>query len=253
MDIPNTPGNVSYAASVNARIDAETARVRRTNMLMAAKVGLWRAAGCGLVIVALGVATGLAFVGYSFISDKRSSLDQLTAAFAAALQATTLHADGVVGFKKDATVALADGSHVTLDPSSVSLAPGGMVSMNPGTVNLAPGSTVAGRPNVQDMVRKMQQIAVPDRRESPALEFDDVVAFHVTDFKKGQVTTGWRYHAADGFTAPYHQFCYYREPGENSRIERDFVLATDGQLADDLGNPFNVDMHEAFKLCDWHS
>jgi hypothetical protein len=63
---------------------------------LAAKAALWYAVGSGVVVVALGAATGLAFFGYSFISDSRASLDQLSAAFSKALQATTLHADGMV-------------------------------------------------------------------------------------------------------------------------------------------------------------
>jgi hypothetical protein len=241
MEIPNTPDNVSYAASVNARIDAETTNIRRTNMLLAAKAALWRAAGCAVVAVALGAAIGLAFFGYSFISDNRASLDQLAAALAKALQVTTLHTDGMVGLKPDATVTLAGGSHVSVDPGSVSLAPGGVVS-------LAAGSTVGIRPDMADIVRQIQQT---DKTGQPP-EFDEVTAFQNKSFQNGNVGTGWKYHASNNFATPYEQFCFYRETDNNNHVERYFDLAANGKIYEDLRNPFNVDMREAFKLCVWH-
>lgn len=251
MDIPSTPNNASYAASVNERINAETANVRRTNNLLAAKAALWRAAGCGVVVVALGAATSLAFFGYSFISDSRASLDQLTAALARALQATTLHTDGTVALKPDATVALASGSHVALDSGSVSLAPGSTVSMHPGTVSLAPGSTVGISPDMLEIVRKMQQ---SDKPEKSTPKFDEVTAFQESSsYKNGDVVTGWKYHASNDFVAPYYQFCYYQETDGGTHTERTFEFAADGQMYKDLPNPFNIDVREAFKLCVWHS
>ena len=256
MDIPYTPENVSYAASVNARIDAETANVRRANMMLAAKAALWRLAGVGVVILSLGVATGLAFFGYSFISDKRASLDQLTAAFAKALQANTLRTEGTVGVKPDATVALAPGGHVAIDPSaSVNLAPGATVSMRPGTVSLAPDSKLAVNSNMPDIVRRMQQNTPTNPGADPgkpALDFDDVTAFHSVMFKQGEVVSGWKYHSSNNFTTPYFQFCYYQERDSNF-LEHDFELATNGQIIQQADDPLNIDKAEAFKLCVWHS
>jgi hypothetical protein len=199
--------------------------------------------------VALGAATGLAFFGYSFISDSRASLDQLSAAFSKALQATTLHADGMVALKPDTTVALAGGTHVALDPGSVSLAPGGMVSMQPGTVSLAPGSTVGVRPDMPEIVRQMRQT---DKTGKPPPEIDEVTAFQERSFQNGDVGTGWKYHASNDFAAPYAQFCFYRETDNETHTERYFDLAAGGKINEDLKNPFKVDMREAFKLCAWH-
>ena len=251
MDIPKTPENVSYAASVNARIDAETANVRRGNQLLAAKAALWRAAGCAVVVVALGAATGVAFFGYSFISDSRASLNQLTAALARALRATTLHTDGTVALKPDATVALVSGSHVALDFGPLSLAPGSAISMQPGIVSLAPGSTVGISPDMLEIVRKMQQ---SDKPAKSAPKFDEVTAFQESSsYKNGDVITGWKYHASNDFVAPYYQFCYYHETDGGPHTERTFEFAADGQIYKDLPNPFNIDVREAFKLCVWHS
>jgi hypothetical protein len=249
MDIPNTLENSNYAASVNARIEAETANVRRTNKLLAARAALWRAVGWSVVLMALGAATGIAFFGYSFISDNRASLDQIAAALGKALQRYTLRTEGSVAVQPGATVALADGSHVALDPSSVSLSPGGVVSMQPGTVGLAPGSTVGIRSEMPDIVRKIRQT---DGGGKPAPEFDEVTAFRVRTFGNGDVGTGWKYHASNGFAEPYYQFCYYRETENKTRTERYSEIAINGQINEDLRNPFNVDMREAFKLCVWH-
>jgi hypothetical protein len=246
IEIANTPDNASYAASVNARIDAETAKVRWANRLVAAKAGLWHAAGYGMVILAIGAAIGLAFFGYSYISDKRASLDQLTAAFAKALQASTLHTDGNVGIKPGATVALADGGHVALDPGSVTVAPGGLVSLQPDAVSLASAS-------MRDIARKLQQdAAASDKSGRPAPTFDEVTAFHETDFGKGEVVSGWKYHSSDNFAAPYDQYCYYGETEKHNNLQRNLQLASNGQLADNLVNPFDIDVHEAFKLCAWY-
>jgi hypothetical protein len=250
MEVVNTSDNASYAESVNARIKAETANVRRTNRLLGAKAALWYATGCGVVVVALGAATGVAFFGYSFISDSRASLDQLTAALTKALQTTTLHTDVTVGLKPDATVALAAGAHVTLNPGSVSLASGGTVSMQPGTVSLAPGSTVGIRSS--DMPEIIRQMRQTDKTGRPAPEFDKVTAFQTRAFQNGEVGTGWNYRASNDFSVPYQQFCFYRERDNKSRTQRSFELAADGQIHEDLRNPFNIDMREAFKLCIWH-
>lgn len=242
MQLPNTPDNAAYAASVNARINADTANVRRTNMLMAAKTAVLYAAACGIVVVMLGAATGLAFFGFSFISDSRASLDQLTAAFSRALQATTLHTTGTVALKSDAKVALADGGRVGLDPSSVSLMPGGIVS-------LAPGSTVSIKSGMSEIVRQMKQ-TTGSAKQVP--EFDEVTAFQNRSFKDGEVGTGWKYHVSDNFAAPYYQYCFYSQTDDETHTTRSFELAADGQIYDNLRNPFNIDMRQAFKLCVWH-
>jgi hypothetical protein len=263
--IPPSQENVTFAAEVSERINAETRNIERTNRLLAAKSAMWRMLGFGVGTLSIGAAIGLGLFGYSFVTDTKTAEERLTRAFAEALQKNTLTVAGTVGIGPDATVALQPGGRVEMAPGQVALAPGATVAMRPGevsgtvtgTVALAPGGTVSmtASPDMADLVKrwKTEQTNNPEQTSGPPSELNKVTRFSSIEMGSGQVVSGWEYHADDNWQKPVRQYCYYAESGGG--MNKSFTIGQNGSpIGDYRLSPFpNVDMTQAFKNCSWHS
>jgi hypothetical protein len=78
VGIPNTPVNLALATAVIARLKSDARMVTATATLF------WFT-GIGVLCLLLGAGVGAAFIGYSHITDSRTSLTKLTTAVADAL------------------------------------------------------------------------------------------------------------------------------------------------------------------------
>ena len=209
--IPNTAPNVAMAATVQRRLQADTAALR-------AKNAFWRLSGFGVLAVLVGGGLGLALYGYSYVTDQRAAGGEIGHAIAEALR----------GAKLEGTVKLADGSSVKLDPNA--------------TVRLDTHIDINGpRPTDQQLAPN----AMPPSAVKPVTNY---TIFKSVKFDQGEVVTGWNY-TTSADTKPNLQYCYYTHlTGEN--VSARFTIGTDG-LPVSRGADWDFDNVAAFSNCTW--
>jgi hypothetical protein len=240
--IPNSNENRDLASAV-------THRIRSDAMIVFAKSTLWWLVGASCIILSIGIGTGVAFFGYSYINDSRTSADRMAAAFADALKHASLD------------VRLSPDSTVKMEPGVVSLQPGGtvtgMVSLTPGaTVSLAPGATVRATINAGEM-------PIPSQRQlngagssypvSNAQIVTDFTIFKQVKFDDAVVNTGWQFKNSEQ-TVPTAQYCYYIKSVDDSNFHGVSVkqdLGSNGYFNTAALGYKNINGREAAKSCIW--
>lgn len=259
MDIANTPSNVAFAASVNHRINADT-------RIVAARAAMWRCAGIGAIILAIGAAgTGIMW-GYSLLHPPMTS-DTLTEAFAEALRNNTLHTSG--------EVTLAPGQIITLDTShadplrldithagklQIELPKGLAVGQLGGTGNpvlpepAPPLQQIPGPLVTADMDPSLGRLMDAERKDpgqpmSHSRVTTNFTQFSITQYGSGVVVTGWQFQSNE--QAPYNQYCYFdqHETGDGT-ARHVIVFANNGTLITHL-QPSSINYGDAIKNCVW--
>lgn len=218
MDIPNTAANQMLASTVNGRLRAE-ARWQR------AKAAAWYMRGFGVMALLIGAGTGLAFYGYAYVHDPRTSVEKMAAAISQALEKTTLHANGEVALRPDSTVALdTSGASVKLDTSGADNPPSSF------------------RPSE----RQLGMSASPQSKSAVVTNF---TVFKTTPYGNGLVVTGWNFNSSND-ARPKEQYCYYKEPGPDAATEIVLYLVSKGKV--NTLQDHRIDAEDAIKYCVWY-
>jgi hypothetical protein len=202
------------------------------------KAGFWRLVGLGLVTFAVGVAAGLGFYGYSYITQNSDALNVLSSTFSKALAELQLRAvaEGTVqlepneiSFAKDQTISLDPASRVLLDPTAKVRADGEIQIQGP---SISAGGDA------------------PRRTSSTTPIITNFTVFKRVPFQNGTVMTGWNF-LTSAQKLPTSQFCYYTEKLDYSEFEPVVVVGTDEKLDPPKQLPKGFDIDAAFKRCVW--
>lgn len=205
MELPNTSENRVLASAVNSRIRAES---RKQN----AQAAMYRFAGLGLLCAFAGGGLGLAFYGYSWISDPTSQTDKIARTVAAAMSTVTFKTEGTVKLDPDSKIEVAGGHSDVPTPTAAQLGDG----------------------------------TGPDSKAAVATNF---TVFKNVPYSQGQVVTGWNFDSGNQ-KAPSHQYCYYSEQIDGtSKVTVD--LGENGRMMPQAKARTNVDPNVAFKNCVW--
>jgi hypothetical protein len=251
MQLPTTPDNIAWAAAVRSRVNAEATMV-------GAKAALWRFGGYGLfatgIGAGLGIAAGLGFLGYSYVTDNEAAATKIADAISMALHDEPIKTEG--------TVRIADGSQVELKPGGeVVLKPGGDVSLKPGaTVRLDPAASVrldpAATVRLDGRLPAGGRTQTPEQMASAIRATADTVTNYVifTDVpfggSDGVVESGAHFKDNRQGGGPDYQFCHYKEALSATRHAL-IDLGWDGQAVEPESPPATLDVAAARKLCHW--
>jgi hypothetical protein len=236
----NTSQNLALAGAVNSRIKADAM------MLKAKSAGIHLAsvgAMCALISLGAGLGVGAGFFGYSYISDTRTSAQQIAQALSSALENSILRGEVKLN---------TNGALVQVDPTgTVRLnTSGAIVQLDPkATVKLDPNAVVNVRGNVV-----ASEATTPRFPKDPTSPDPRVVTgytiFKTVEYGKGEVHTGWEFSSSEE-TSPHNEFCYYSENVRDG-IDTTFQLATNGQLDPLKGKlPKSFNQVNAAKNCVW--
>ena len=205
MELPNTTENRVLASAVNSRIRAES---RKQN----AQAALYRFAGMGILCAFAGGGLGLAFYGYSWISDPTSQTDKIARTVAAAMSTVTFRTEGTVKLDPDSKIGVANAHPDIPTPTPAQLGTG----------------------------------VSPDSRASVQTNF---TVFKNVPYSQGQVVTGWNFDSGQQ-KSPSHQYCYYSEQLDGtSKVTID--LGENGRMLPQAKARINVDPNVAYTNCVW--
>jgi len=236
FSIPNEPMGHALAESVHRRIDKDASYV-------SARAALWRCLGYSFICVALGGAVGLAFFGYSYVSDGQAAMGKLSQAIADGLNKVVIQHAGEI--KLDTA-----NSSVPLDTKD------GVVKLDTGDgtvrldttnsrVQVAGTVKVDGASNPRPSERQMDVTARP---QSQAKTVTDYTIFKTVQFDNGDVVTGWVFSSNED-TAPSRQYCYYSRKVDDQSLVR-FNIAMDGAMVP-ASKDMPVDSEKAYTNCVW--
>jgi hypothetical protein len=232
FSVPNTPVNRALAATVDARVRAET---RKTT----AAAAFWTLLGWGCLALLIGLGAGAACFGYATITDQRATTT-LAGALADALRGITLKTDGTVTLDSTGSVVKLDstGAVVRLDTKNTAVA----LDTRSATVRLNTSGA--------EMRPTEQQLGFNAMPKSNAKPVTDFTVFHTVDFGSGTVVTGWKFRSNED-TKPSGQFCYYGQASETDiNMGLHYNIGRDGVKVPSVkGIPVNLD--QAFANCVW--
>ncbi len=212
-------------------------RVASEMFYISGVAGFWRAVGIGFVGLGLGVAVGVAFYGYSFITRNADNAVTLSQAFAKALSDIQLSgtAEGTVKLEPG-EISLAKGQEISLDSSSRLL-------LDPSAKVLAEGEIKVQTPT----------ISVPQNIPRPASRNPTIANFTIfksVPYEKGSVLTGWKF-LTSAQTAPTSQYCYYHERGDDPDIAVQVEVGNDEIMVTPKDGSKSIDLSAAFNRCVW--
>ena len=236
LGVPNTPLNRALAAAMVRRLRSDAGVASASAMLL-------RLLGAGAFCLLLGAGVGAAFLGYSYITDSRTSLEKLTTAVADALSRVVLKV-GDVNVKgsvpldtSSASVRLdSRGASVPLDASSASVRLDSKGAT--ATLEASGGREVPSR-------EKLNGLNGPDPQSRIVR---DLTLFNSRKLTEGQVVTGWHYSGSDE-DVPDFQYCYYQTNSVEG-ASRKFDIAKNREP---LPSPKDlpIDIQEALENCVW--
>jgi hypothetical protein len=231
MNLIPTELNQRLASAVRYSVSAD-------RFYISGKAGFWRLVGLGLVTFAIGVAVGLGFYGYSYITRNSDALNVLSSTFSKALAEVQLRA-------------VAEGT-VQLEPNEILLAKDQTVSLDPNArVLLDPAAKVRADGELQVQAPSISPLDVaPSRRANTTATITDFTVFKKVDFENGEVWTGWKF-LTSAQKLPTNQYCYYTEKIEGSQFEPVVYIGQDGVLDPPKQQPKGFDINAAFKKCVW--
>lgn len=241
MQAEPTRANRALASAVNSRIAADARSI-------SAKAALLRMVGIGSLVALSGLGAGLAFFGYSYVNDSRTSTAKMADAFAQALERSTLKTTGEVSVASGGTVSLdTNGAQVGLTQNSAV-----RLDASEAFVKLDPQAEVRVRDSNHDLPRPSQaqlgSSAAPASKASVVTEF---TVFKHVRHGKGQVVTGWKFSDSEQKT-PRSEYCYYSE-GVEAGVELTIHLANDGRINPNSKSTPSVDTLVAASNCVWFS
>jgi hypothetical protein len=138
----------------------------------------------------------------------------------------------VVGLDPAATVALAEGSTVSVD----------------GTVRLEPGATVEVSGNIGGTAARPDVSTQPAKTDDGEAIKRSVTVFSTVDIGRDQVVTGWRYPNGKA-ASPTSQYCYYTTPNGDGTV-RQINIGDNGQ-AQVQSRKLLRNFDQAFARCQW--
>jgi hypothetical protein len=226
-----SPLNQHLAKALSSRMSAEMSAV-------SGRAGFWKAMGIGALGFGVGVAVGIGFFGYSFITRTSSQMEILSSALQMALSSIELHglADGKINLTsselklaKDATILFDSGSRLLLDPTAKVVADGEIRLQLP-AISMPRGPT----PKIASQTKTISNFTV----------------FKSVPFEQGNIFTGWVF-LTSAQESPTLQYCYYNERDENSDVAIRVDLATDGIPEPIKTVPRAFDAAVALTKCVW--
>jgi hypothetical protein len=232
MDLQPTKLNLQLAEVVTNRIAAELSNV-------SGRASFWRSIGLGLIGLGIGAATGLVFVGYSFVTRNSGNQALLTSALLAALNEVQLHAN-------------AEGK-VQLEPHEIRLAKDQTVTISPDArVRLDPGAKVIAD---GDIKIQLPSISIPQtaspRGDSKIPIITNFTVFKSVPYAKGAVFTGWNF-LTSAQKQPTNQYCYYTvENDQNPDVSLRIEIAQDGVMEKPKSDSNVFDFAAAYTKCVW--
>ncbi|MGL5164706.1 MAG: hypothetical protein ACRC9K_02320 [Afipia sp.] len=230
MNVHPSKLNLSLSNSVRNRIAAEMSYISGVS-------GFWRAIGVGFVGLGLGVACGLVFYGYSFVTRSSDHLNAMSLAFSKALSDVQLKgvAEGVVQLEPN-EISLAKGQEILFDSNS-------RIQLDPTAKILLDGEIKIQAPTIS----VPQNVARPVSRIPTITNF---TIFKSVPFEKGMVLTGWIF-LTSAQTAPTSQYCYYNERGDDPDIALRVDVGNDEVMVASKDVSKSLDVSAAFTKCVW--
>jgi len=230
MNIHPSKLNHLLSNSVRNRIAAEMFYISGAS-------GFWRAIGVGLIGFGLGVACGLVFYGYSFVTRSSDHLNAMSVAFSKALSGVQLTgaAEGVVQLEPK-EISLAKGQEILFDNNS-------RVQLDPAAKVLVDGEIKIQAPTIS----VPQNVARPVSRIPTITNF---TIFKSVPFEKGTILTGWIF-LTSAQTAPTSQYCYYNERADDPDIALRVDVGNDEVMVASKDASKSFDISAAFTKCVW--
>jgi hypothetical protein len=231
MEILSSKLNEALSGSLLNRIAADQFRIR-------AQASFWRLIGLGVLALGIGTGVGIAFWGYSRVTQNQDNITNMAAALTKALQDVQLHGNTTgaiqispteIALAKDQTITLDENSRVQLDPDAKVTAEGSLLIQ-------APTITVPRR--------------VPSAPESNRPIITDFVVFKTVPFGDGTVSTGWRF-LTSAQTRPTHQRCRYTDNFDAASVDVIITLGDDGVPSRPKQVPKGFDLSQAQSKCIW--
>jgi hypothetical protein len=230
------------SSELNRRLSALVHnRIFADQVYITGKVVFWRFVGVGVVLFGVGATLGIAFYGYSYITENVRTLDTLSSAFSKALSEVQLRAT-------------AEGT-VRIEPRELTLAKGQTISLDGNShVLLDPAAKVRadGEIKIQAPSISVPQSITP-RSPTRATTITNFTVFKSVPFEKGTVMTGWNF-LTSAQERPTSQYCYYTQNSEAPGLDAIVDIAHDEvqsapktMAADSAG----FDMTAAFRKCVW--
>jgi hypothetical protein len=205
---------------------------------IAGKSGFWRFIGLGFIGLGLGAAVGLGFFGYSYVTQKSSNANILSAAFAKALSEVRLRAtaEGTVQLEPH-ELSLAKGQTVSFDSNSRLL-------LDPASKILANGELTVHAPSISVPLGHTQKSTA----KIPVIT--NFTVFKRIPFEKGAIMTGWVF-LTSVQKWPTSQYCYYTESSEVSGADAIIDVGEDQKSITPGKTSQVIDMAAAFNKCVW--
>jgi hypothetical protein len=216
-------------------------RIFADRFYITGKVGFWRCVGVGVALFGTGAALGIAFYGYSYITENVRTLDTLSSAFSKALSGVQLRAT-------------AEGN-VRIEPRELTLARGQTISLDGNSrVLLDPTAKVRadGEIKIQTPSISVPQSITP-RSPTRVTTITNFTVFKSVPFEKGTVMTGWNF-LTSVQERPTSQYCYYTQNSEAPALDAVVDIAHDEVQTAPKTMPNDstgFDMTAAFKKCVW--
>jgi hypothetical protein len=206
--------------------------------VVSGRSAFWKSIGIGVLGFGAGMALGIGFYGYSFVTRSSSQLEVFSSAFQKTLSTIELHgtADGKIEvtspeltLAKGGTVAFDSSSRLLLDPAAKVLADGEIRVQ-------APAISTPRTPTPKN----------PAQTKTIA----NFTVFKTVPFDQGDVLTGWIF-LTSAQESPTQQYCYYNERSDNSDLAIRIDLATDGTPETNKTTPRAFDTAAALAKCVW--
>jgi hypothetical protein len=214
-------------------------RVATDQSVIGGRVYFWRLFGVGLAAFGLGIAAGIGFYGYSFITRNADNMNILSSTFSKALADAELRgtAEGTVQIEPR-EIALVNGQTIALEPTS-------RVLLDPAAKVLVEGDV---RIQTPPMISVPQASATRLTGGVPTIT--DFTVFKSIPFEKGSVVTGWSF-LTSVQKSPTREFCHYAVNTETPGVDVRLHLGGNGKPEIPATPPTNFDISGAFERCVW--
>lgn len=223
--------NANLANSLDERVSAELKFIDGQSFFR-------KSIGVGLAGLGAGSAVAAAFVGYSYITDARTTADKIAAAISKSMSQVELRGQAV--------------GNVDIHPSEIRLAPDQKISLSQDSrLKLDPSAKVKAEGSMRIQLPTISAIqAQSTPKTAPkAQPVTNYTIFKSVPFQTGTVFTGWRFLTSTQ-KEPTNQYCYFAERGDSSDVSFKVDVGDDGVITKDKVPP-KFDLTGAFARCVW--